>query len=446
MPRFLKLLALLVPVLVACGGGGGGESPAALTLATPAVSTTSSAALTLEGYRAVRQPATAPSAQDAEQARALAIRLTVPAQIQGDGIVLSVSRDIARLQLLNAAASGDTAKELAAISPPGALSAAAAVLTLPLHRALFVQPGTKLTPNFWTATEQQSARASVDGWLARETQLGGAAEVPLSLFSGSHERRLAIEDRLAVGLSWPAAAATQALFTDEAGQRYLVSAFRISGLLATLSTATYRADALSVGGWAVLKLTPAAGTLAQFGSAQLAAALKGSSEALLQPSAAQLVVGDLVLPPLTMGSSSALNGVGLAGASLVFNAEQANLVAMDAVGGQFASALSTSMQLDLDQAGLRLDGKAWVGFAFNPQNVYANTGYGAVTTGGPFPSAGGPFVVTVNTACFEGTCGLRACPADGPVLRSFFLALLDPRGVLQALTWVQTVGKVADCR
>lgn len=446
MSRSLLPLAVLVPCLLLAGcGGGGSVGQAPLPTAAPSVSATSPAALTLAEYQASRRPATSPSAQDVEQARALAIRLTVPDEIKGDASVFSVSRDIARLQLLSAAASGDTAKELAVVSPVGALGAAGAVLTLPLHRELFVQPGTKLTASFWAATEQQSARASVDGWLAHETQLSGAVEVPSSLFSGSHERRLAIEDRLNATLGWPAAAATQALFTDEAGQRYLANALRISGPIATMATANYRADALSVGGWTVLKLTPAAGTLAQFGSAQLAAALKASSDALLQAGNEQAVLGEFVLPPLKMGSSSAYGDVNLPGASLVFIVEQANLVALDAVGGQFARALATSVQLDVDQTGLRLDGKAWVGFAFNPKNVYANTGSGSVLTSG-LPGGGPSIYLDPIAACFGALCGPPPCPTDVPALRSFFLALLDSRGVLQALTWVQTVGKVADCR
>lgn len=426
-------------LLAACGGGSDGTAP--LPSASPTTSISTPAVLTLAEYQALRLPAIAPSVKDVELARPLAIRLTVPNEITGSGTVFSAALNVARLQVLNAAASGDTAKELAAISPEGSLGATGAVLTLPLRRRLMIQPGVALAANFWAATEQQAARKSVDSWLASDINLEGAAGIPSELFSTSYERRLAIEDRLAVDVKWPAATTTSALFTDESGQRYVVDALRITGLRTTLTTDTYRAEALAVDGWTVLKLTPSAGSLTDFGPDRLAAAIKASTDALLG-SVTKSTASDLLLPPQSIGSSSAYSGIGLSGAPSVFSADNANLVAMDNIGGQFAKALSTAMQLDVDRAGLRLDGKAWLGFAFNPKNVHANTGSaGGVVITQVLPSPGIPVVCTVDG------CGPQTpCPSDAPSLRSFFLAVLDARGVLQALTWVQTVAKAGDCR
>ena len=446
---FLAAFAFFSFLLAACGGGGSEGTtplPPASTVGTAVVPSAGStmltatpAVLTLAEYKANRRPVSiAPSAKDVDLARALAIRLTVPTETKGSGTLFSATLDVARLRVIHAAASGDTVKELAALSPDGSLGAPGAVLTSTLQRQLLIRPGTKLTLDFWTATEQPANRSTVDSWSARELELEGNHDIPYALFSSidqAYERRLAVQDRVAVDLPWPAATTARVLFTDESSARYLVDALRINAPIATLTTDAYRAEALAVDGWTVLKVTPGAGTLTDFGPDRLAAALKASTDAL-HGTLAKPMMGDLLLLPQSVAFGSDRSNVNIPETSLVFSAEKANL-AMDAAGGQFATVMQPSMNFNIDQSGLKLGGAAWLGFAFNPKNIYANTHYGSYSNG-LLPWSDSPFCI--------GCAQPPLCPSDSPSLRSFFLALLDVRGVLQALTWVQTVSKAADCR
>lgn len=443
LPLLAPLALVLLPmVLAACGGGGGsgaGIAPTSSATDSLAARTT----LTLAEYQARRQPVATASAEDVRHARELAIQLTVPQQIQGSGFVLGASQEIAWLQLLNAAASGDTATELSTNTPAGALDGAGAVLTLPLQRELMIHPSGRLSPNFWQATEEQANQATVTSWQASEVNLGTSNAMPYLLFSTAYQARLAIRDRLSASLSWSSAVTTKALFTDEAGLSHFVDALRISAPLATMTTADFQAEAATVDGWTVLKLTPVSGRLVDFGSARLAAAIKTSTDTIWN-SAATSGVGDLVLPPLHIGDSSTYTNAALSGVTLAFNPTKANLSALDGVGGLFATAVATSLELSVDVHGLKLNGDAWMGFAFNPTNEHAYDGLGSILTN----SASYPSVGCFNLSTYDSftPCVPPPCPANAPRLQSFFLALLDAHGVLQALTWwVPVVPKAADC-
>ncbi|RZJ10348.1 MAG: hypothetical protein EOP39_08920, partial [Rubrivivax sp.] len=105
---------------------------------------------------------------------ALAAEAMYPPTVDGVGAssaVHTMATDVARLQLLVAAASGDTARELQPLIAAEALGPVGAVLTRPLRREALVRSGASFTAKFWAATETLAGVASVDAWQAREADL-----------------------------------------------------------------------------------------------------------------------------------------------------------------------------------------------------------------------------------------------------------------------------------
>jgi hypothetical protein len=398
---FLGLLALAL-ALSACGGGQEAAGPgsdlrfkarASATVASGASAPAISAAERAE----VQQRSLTWAVNSLHSAQTGTNALTVPPLYFG--MVFSVE----------AAADGETLRELHGVFPPVTSGSVRAELQRGLQRKLRAGETTILGTAFLdavTLAERPGTLASLSLQPLDANQL--RAEPNL---------RASIVDSIAASLPLNVLGVSQATWTSPSGSTSAVSVLRIGAPTLALSGTGWTGQALRAAGdqWLV-KIEPLA-DMATWGRAELRAALETASTSLAQPGVATDAVWEL--PQIGLQSTSELGDI--RGLTLAQDRVNANLRFLD--GGGTYLQLTTAdprANMSIHAAGLSYGAFRQIDFIFNPLNLFG---------GGSFSSGATNATINFNT-----------CPSATLSLRPFYLAVLQPSGNIALLSRLNTFG------
>jgi hypothetical protein len=433
--------------LSGCGGGDSQPDSSNRTSQVPDVEQSS----TVSAYTAAQAsnaPAISTSSLDEQLipsalgdiTRQLAVE-DMTSQLDAGNVSVAPALTLAHLNLLVAAARGDSLAHLTAAFPQDATTAGAVSTWLgqsgSVSRQLWAQRGQTFLLSFLDRASFGGMTSSAN-WQGGETGFADAsvgndeavnrafstANSELMAYSVDHLTHLVVVDAIKPHLSWPVAEVFTGRFLDDNAFSQVLSMVRVTQGVVQYAESGFVADALTLDGVTVMTITPSAGSLKDFLTGQhLDLAIKNSVTALLDsPSSANLPQGRLVLPaasnlriPLNVDALLRKRQV----ADWAYGEVIANFKGLDGVGGTYVKLQSPASHLKINAQGLTMEAASAVQFIFSERNINGSSGDSGSSSG---------VILTVGPRVHGITC------AEPPDLRTKFLAILDSRRILISLT------------
>lgn len=444
------LVALLL-ALAACGDGS--SPPPTVTVDSPTTSTESlpptvtatpteplaDPRVTLAAYsqdRAASVPEVVAPEVALRAALALALPQLQPTSSTMDGPVLYASTGIvlpalqaARIDVLRAAAAGDTLAEVTAALPAEASGDVTRALLDGVSRHLWAPASALFNRSFLASID--TGGSAVEPWRATEVVDWPAGVTGLAGFGSVTDLKLSADTRLVIGQRFEANAPANghAVEFEGVGVRspnrwYTAPMVALEGPGGTLRSDDYVATATWVGDHLWVSLRPPGDQPLYYGlpPATLNAALLAVWSAYPAPEGMTSQSAQ-VWPRVTMTLENRSRLP--AGIVLPYDKVHANLSGLDG-GGTFLTETIREGSLAIDTAGLRAAGAQAMAFTFSPDNLY---GLGSVSTN-----------VTADW-------WMPDCPRAVADWRGAYLALIDRAGRLLLVASLPDAGDAAtNCR
>jgi hypothetical protein len=439
-------------VISGCGGGGGSDIVTAIATQAQSVDNQTvlqqSAPVTLvtvpeymmqrvnksPAFTNALQDASTEAAQSAESRRfAVADLSTGLSDDSNKAVVPALTYSIIRT--LGAAATGDSLLQLSRRFELAPSPFVAAQQTNRVTSQIWANRGQRFETNFLAATDLASPVPTLSSWTAAETGFGdgsvigdiaftqsmfsASAALAANMFTPIADVRMVVAHSLRLNAGWGEVKPFDGLYAVNETNLLRMPMFRLTTGVKRYSGNDFTTDMLTSGDYRVMTLKPSSGTLKDFAAARLKSALDDSVIALLGNGVSALA-GEMILPNVdlslpTYPDSPLVN----AGVTQVYDEVNANLKALDGVGGTFVQQQSPSSNLNITATGLGLSAAHAMAFTFSKRNV------------------NGPTSFSAGSVSF--TQLLPDCPNSVPDLRSFFLVILDPRGWVVSLVAVQSL-------
>jgi hypothetical protein len=335
----------------------------------------------------------------------------------------------ATLRSLSAAARSDSLAEISDHFDLAATAYMAAQQTGRVSSHWWSQRGARFRSEFLWATDAIGPWPRLAAWSADETGFadGSAISDPgltlalsaigigssIGVFADTAHIRMLVAHSLSASINWETVTPFDGVFERGVDDMIRLPLLRLSAGVTRHSRSDFVADVIRSADLQVMTIRPSSGTLQDFATNRLEAALADAVEALLADGATP-PVGEMLLPQMDLALPLQADGpLRSAGVLQVFDETFANLRGLDGIGGIYAQVHSPAGALRIAPDGLALQAGDAIAFTFSPHNV----------NGGGSASAG----LTASSGSYF------QCVWPAPDLRAFFLVVLDKQGWVVAL-------------
>lgn len=380
----------------------------------------------------------------ADKTRELAVQEMGTQSLTENNVTVSPPLALAHLDALRPATAGTTARQLKQAFPADArLNAWLHGAAGPVARQLWAQRGLRFAVDYLDQTAQSWA-GTPSNWLAGETNFSDQSASADPAFNQalhdtsplfytadlSSATHLIVQDSLHRQVFWPSATAFNGVFAGALGRQVLTPMVRITQGVVRYEEPDFVTNAVTVNGTTLMTIIPLSYDVRGFAwSKHLDAAIKNSAAAVFGAPSPGLPPGQIVLPSgsLSMPLSDTL--LPRRGATMAYDEIDADLRALDNVGGTYARPIPQRGVMDISSSALTLKFASATQFIYSPKNRQNSGG----STSGVF--------VTVDTFGRPYPC------AGGPDAASMFIVVLDAQQALLSLTAVtQVPGERVHCQ